>query len=41
MKIFRYREISWLPAAHENPDDPGAVKKSFYIGKIYLLGEFK
>lgn len=27
MKIVRFKDLSFVPASHENPKDPGALKK--------------
>jgi len=43
MKIVRFKELDFIPASHENPKDPGALKKVLLkagdlpYGKIQMI----
>jgi len=41
MKIIRFDKIKYIPASHENPKDPGVLKKILANKKDLLTGQLQ
>lgn len=39
MKIIRFKDIDYLPASHEDPQNPGVLKKVLFTHQDLIMGK--